>query len=186
MIVSPLESRKKLNALISKEIKNCKAGENGRIILKMNSLTDLAIIEKLYEASNAGVKINLIVRGMCCLVPGVEGFSENIEVISIIDRYLEHARVWIFGDHGKETIYLSSADLMSRNLDHRVEVGFPILDAGIKSEILDIINIQLKDNTKARLINVSNSNRYRKTGTKVINRAQTDIYTYLKLKQTNH
>lgn len=183
LIVSPLESRQKINTLINKEIKTSKAGKNASIILKMNSLTDVPIIEKLYEASNAGVKIKLIIRGMCCLVPGIAGFSENIEVISIIDRYLEHARVWIFGDGGKQNVYLSSADMMARNLDHRVEVGFPILDAEIKSEILDIINIQLKDNTKAREINELNNNRYRKTGTKTLSRAQTDIYTYLKYKK---
>lgn len=183
LIVSPLESRQKINTLINKEIKTSKAGKNASIILKMNSLTDVPIIEKLYEASNAGVKIKLIIRGMCCLVPGIAGFSENIEVISIIDRYLEHARVWIFGDGGKQNVYLSSADMMARNLDHRVEVGFPILDAEIRSEILDIINIQLKDNTKAREINELNNNRYRKTGTKTLSRAQTDIYTYLKYKK---
>ena len=183
LIVSPLQSRQKINALINKEIKTSKAGKNASIILKMNSLTDVPIIEKLYEASNAGVKIKLIIRGMCCLVPGIAGFSENIEVISIIDRYLEHARVWIFGDGGKQNVYLSSADMMARNLDHRVEVGFPILDAEIRSEILDIINIQLKDNTKAREINELNNNRYRKTGTKTLSRAQTDIYTYLKYKK---
>jgi polyphosphate kinase len=183
LIVSPLESREKINALINKEIKSSKAGKNASIILKMNSLTDVPIIEKLYEASNAGVKIKLIIRGMCCLVPGIVGFSENIEVISIIDRYLEHARVWIFGDGGQQNVYLSSADMMARNLDHRVEVGFPILDAEIRSEILDIINIQLKDNTKAREINELNNNRYRKTGTKTLSRAQTDIYTYLKYKK---
>ncbi|MDO8992866.1 MAG: polyphosphate kinase 1, partial [Daejeonella sp.] len=183
LIVSPLESRQKINTLINKEIKTAKAGKNASIILKMNSLTDVAIIEKLYEASNAGVKIKLIIRGMCCLVSGIAGFSENIEVISIIDRYLEHARVWIFGDAGRQNVYLSSADMMARNLDHRVEVGFPILDAEIRSEILDIINIQLKDNTKAREINELNNNRYRKTGTKVHSRAQTDIYTYLKYKK---
>lgn len=183
LIVSPLESRQKINLLINKEIKTSKAGKNASIILKMNSLTDVAIIEKLYEASNAGVKIKLIIRGMCCLVPGIAGFSENIEVISIIDRYLEHARVWIFGDGGKQNVYLSSADMMARNLDHRVEVGFPILDAEIRSEILDIINIQLKDNTKAREINELNNNRYRRTGTKALSRAQTDIYTYLKYKK---
>lgn len=183
LIVSPLESRQKLNLLFNIEIKRAKSGKSSRIILKMNSLTDLAIIEKLYEASNAGVKIKLIIRGMCCLVPGIKGFSENIEVISIIDRYLEHARVWIFGDNGNELVYLSSADMMARNLDHRVEVGFPILDQEIKSEILDIINIQLRDNTKAREINELNNNRYHKTGTRVISRAQTDIYTYLKYKK---
>jgi polyphosphate kinase len=182
LIVSPLESRIKINTLINKEIKAAKTGKNASIILKMNSLTDVAIIEKLYEASNAGVKIKLIIRGMCCLVPGIIGFSENIEIISIIDRYLEHARVFIFGDVGKESVYLSSADMMARNLDHRVEVGFPILDEEVKSEILDIITIQLKDNTKAREINELNNNRYRKTGTKSLTRAQTDIYTYLKYK----
>jgi len=183
LIVSPLQSRQKINYLINKEIKAAKAGNNASIILKMNSLTDVPIIEKLYEASNAGVKIKLIIRGMCCLIPGLIGFSENIDVISIIDRYLEHARVWIFGEPGKENVYLSSADMMARNLDHRVEVGFPVLDAQIRSEILDIINIQLKDNTKAREINELNNNRYRKTGTKVLSRAQTEIYTYLKYKK---
>lgn len=182
LIVSPLESRIKLNTLINKEMKAAKSGKNASIVMKMNSLTDVSIIEKLYEANNAGVKIKLIIRGMCCLVPGVSGFSENIEIISIIDRYLEHARVFIFGDVGKENVYLSSADMMARNLDHRVEVGFPILDEKVKSEILDIINIQLKDNTKAREINELNNNRYRKSGTKSLNRAQTDIYSYLKYK----
>ena len=152
----------------------------------MNSLTDEDIISKLYDANNAGVKIQLIIRGMCCLVPGVNGFSENIEAISIIDRFLEHARVWIFGNDGAELVYLSSADLMPRNLDHRVEVGFPILDPDIKGEIRDIINIQLKDNAKAREINQLNNNRYRKTKTKAIGRAQTEIYTYLKYKKLIH
>jgi polyphosphate kinase len=183
LIVSPLESRQKLGALIDQEIKNARSEKKSGIILKMNSLTDEAIITKLYEANNAGVKIKLIIRGMCCLIPGVAGFSENIEAISIIDRYLEHARVWIFEDAGKEKIYLSSADLMPRNLDHRVEVGFPILDPEIKTEIMDIINMQLNDNSKAREINQLNNNRYLKTRSRLSNRAQTDIYTYLKYKK---
>ena len=183
LIVSPLESRKKIEELINQEVSISKAGKTSRIILKMNSLTDENIISKLYDASNAGVKIKLIIRGMCCLVPGVEGFSENIEAISIIDRYLEHARVWIFGDQGEEKIYLSSADLMPRNLDRRVEVGFPILDPVVKDEILDMINIQLKDNSKAREINQLNNNRYRKTRTKTKYRAQVDTYSYLKYKK---
>lgn len=183
LIVSPLESRQKLYHLIGQEIKNTKAGKAGYIILKMNSLTDEDIISRLYEASNAGVKIRLIIRGMCCLVPGVEGFSENIEAISIIDRFLEHARVWIFGNGGNELVYLSSADLMPRNLDHRVEVGFPILDKDLKAEIRDIIDIQWKDNSKAREINQLNNNRYRKGRIKALSRAQTDIYTYLKYKK---
>jgi len=183
LIVSPLESRLKLYELINHEIKNAKSGKLAYITLKMNSLTDEEVIAKLYEANNAGVKIKLIIRGMCSLIPGVTGFSENIEVFSIIDRFLEHARVWIFANSGAEKVYLTSADLMARNLDHRVEVGFPILDQEVKSEILKIIDIQLKDNSKAREINQLNNNRYRKTGTKIVSRAQTDIYTYLKYKK---
>lgn len=183
LIVSPLESRQKFYGLIGHEIKNAKSGKKAYIILKMNSLTDEDIISKLYDANNAGVKIKLIIRGMCCLIPGVEGFSENIEAFSIIDRFLEHARVWIFGNDGNDLVYLSSADLMPRNLDHRVEVGFPILDPDIKSEIIDIINIQLMDNTKAREINRLNNNPYRKTRTKTVSRAQNDIYSYLKYKK---
>jgi polyphosphate kinase len=183
LIVSPLESRSKLNELINHEIKNAKSGKLAYITLKMNSLTDEEVISKLYDANNAGVKIKLIIRGMCSLIPGVTGFSENIEVFSIIDRFLEHARVWIFANSGVEKVYLTSADLMARNLDNRVEVGFPILDQEVKSEILKIIDIQLMDNSKAREINQLNNNRYRKTGTKVLSRAQTDIYTYLKYKK---
>lgn len=182
LIVSPLESREKIVKLIDREIKHAEEGRDAYMILKMNSLADEGIIEKLYEASNAGVKIKLIIRGMCCLVPGVKGFSENIEAISIIDKYLEHARVWIFGNDGNESIYLASADLMTRNLDNRVEVGFPILDHDVRKEIRDIINIQLKDNTKARELNQFNNNKYHKTSSKVSYRAQEDIYTYLKHK----
>lgn len=185
LIVSPLESRQKLYDLIDSEISIAKSGKKAGIILKMNSLCDEDIIIRLYNASNAGVKIKLIVRGMCCLVPGVEGYSTNIEVFSIIDKYLEHARVWIFGNDGNELLYLSSADLMTRNLDHRVEVGFPVLDPDIRKEIRDIIDIQLKDNTKSREINQLNNNRYRKRG-KVSYRSQEDIYTYLKYKVNYH
>lgn len=183
LIVSPLESRQKIYDLIDTEINIAKSGKAAYIILKMNSLTDEDMVAKLYDANNAGVKINLIIRGMCCLVPGVPGFSEHIEVISIIDRFLEHARVWIFGNNGDENVFLSSADLMARNLDHRVEVGFPILDPLVKSEIRDIIDIQLRDNTKAREINQLNNNRYKRNRTKIQNRAQIDIYTYLKYKK---
>jgi polyphosphate kinase len=119
---------------------------------------------------------------MCCLVPGKSGFSENIEVISIIDKFLEHARIWIFSNHDKEEVYLLSADLMTRNLDHRVEVGFPIYDKEIRQEIRDMIDIQLMDNTKAREINGSNGNKYRKTKIKIPYRTQIDTYNYLKNK----
>lgn len=182
IIASPLETREKLYQLIDTEIEIAKSGKQGYMILKMNSLTDEGMIYKLYEASQAGVMIQLIVRGMCCLVPGLPGVSENITVRSIVDRFLEHARVWIFGHDGEEKMFLASADLMSRNIDHRVEVGFPILDPQIKKEIRDIIDIQLLDNTKAREINKANSNKYIGTRQKIRHRAQLDTYNYLKYK----
>ncbi|WP_026898464.1 polyphosphate kinase 1 [Daejeonella oryzae] len=182
LIVSPLESRNKIYELIDTEIANAKAGKPAYMILKMNSLSDEDIISKLYDASNAGVKIQMIIRGMCCLVPGVIGYSENIQVISIIDKYLEHARIWIFANNGDERMFLTSADMMTRNLDHRVEVGFPILDPNIKTEIRDAIDIQLKDNTKAREINAVNNNKYIRSRSKISYRAQDDIYSYLKYK----
>ena len=182
LIVSPLETRKKLFSFIDREIKHAKAGKKAYIILKMNSLADELTIKKLYDASNAGVIIKIIVRGMCCLVPGKVGFSENIEVISIIDKFLEHARIWVFANGENEEIYLLSADLMTRNLDHRVEVGFPIYDKELRQEIRDMIDIQLMDNTKAREVNTINANRYRKTKIKIPYRTQTDTYNYLKNK----
>jgi polyphosphate kinase len=182
LITSPLESRSRLNALIDREIANISAGVPASMILKMNSLSDEEIIRKLYEASNAGVKIDLIVRGMCCLVPGQKGFSENIKVRSIVDRYLEHARVWFFENGGEEEVYLTSADLMTRNLDRRIEVGFPILDDRIKKELKDILIIQLQDNTKAREINAMNNNNYIGREEKKRHRSQVDIYQYLKNK----
>lgn len=183
LLVSPVDSRKLLYKYIEEEIANAKKGNPAYIILKMNSLADEQMIAHLYKASNAGVKIKLIIRGMCCLVPGIKGYSENIEVISIVDKYLEHARIYIFANGGKELIFLTSSDLMTRNLDHRVEVGFPIFDKDLKQEIKDIINIQLHDNTKAREINSLNNNRYHKPTDKTKVRSQFDIYTYLKQKK---
>jgi polyphosphate kinase len=184
LIVSPIDSRPAIYKHIDNEIKQAKAKKSAYMILKMNSLADEQLITKLYQASNAGVKIKMIVRGMCCLVPGVKGYSENIEVVSIVDKYLEHARVHIFCNGGDELIYLTSADFMSRNIDSRVEVGFPIYDKAIKKEIRDIIDIQLADNTKAREINSHNSNKYHKTRSEIPCRAQIDIYNYLKFKNT--
>jgi polyphosphate kinase len=183
LMVSPVDSRKMLYKFIDQEISNAKKSIPASIILKMNSLADEQMIARLYKASNAGVKIKLIIRGMCCLVPGVKNFSENIEVISIVDKYLEHARIYIFANSGKELMYLTSSDLMTRNLDHRVEVGFPIFDKELQHEIKDIINIQLQDNTKAREINSLNNNRYHKTEDKLKVRSQFDTYTYLKQKK---
>ncbi|QXV64234.1 polyphosphate kinase 1 [Mucilaginibacter achroorhodeus] len=182
LIVSPIDSRPAIYKLIDNEIKIAKSGKRAYMILKMNSLADEQMILKLYQASTAGVKIRLIVRGMCCLIPGIKGYSENIEVISIVDKYLEHARVHIYGNGGKELIYLTSADFMTRNIENRVEVGFPVLDEDLRREIRDIIDIQLSDNTKARDITGSNVNRYHKTQAEVLTRAQIDIYSYLKNK----
>ncbi|RZL34782.1 MAG: polyphosphate kinase 1 [Pedobacter sp.] len=182
LIVSPLDSRNRIYELINREIKLAKAGKPAYMILKVNSLADEGIVQKLYDASNAGVNIRLIVRGICCLVPGVVGFSENITVISIIDKFLEHARVFIFGNAGKEEMYLSSADLMSRNFEHRVEVGFPILDEEVRQEIKDIIDFQLEDNVKARDINRLNNNKYHKNRLSNKVRAQVATYNYLKNK----
>ncbi|RZA01630.1 MAG: polyphosphate kinase 1 [Sphingobacteriaceae bacterium] len=186
LIVSPIDSRPTIFKLIDNEIKNAKAGKPAYMVLKMNSLADEQLIIKLYHASNAGVKIQMIIRGMCGLVPGVKGYSENIEVISIVDKYLEHARVHIYCNGGNELIYLTSADFMSRNIDSRVEVGFPIYDESLKKEVRDIINIQLSDNTKAREINSLNSNKYHKTHSEIPVRAQIDIYNYLKNKPVKH
>jgi polyphosphate kinase len=182
LIVSPLETRSKLYNLINREIRIAKSGKPAYLIFKVNSLADEGIVEKLYQASNAGVKVKLIVRGICCLIPGVKGFSENITVVSIIDKFLEHARVFIYGNQGKEEMYLTSGDLMTRNFEHRVEVGFPVLDKEVKREIRDIIDFQLQDNVKARDITKLNNNKYHtnKLPTKV--RAQVQTYNYLKTK----
>ena len=182
LIVSPLESRNKIYKLINREISIAKTGKPAYMILKVNSLADEGIVSKLYDASNAGVKIRLIVRGICCLVPGVPGFSENIKVISIIDKFLEHARVFIFGNNGKEEMFLSSADLMTRNFEHRVEVGFPVLDDEVRQEIKDIIDFQLQDNVKARDITKQNNNKYHKNRLSTKVRAQVQTYNYLKTK----
>ncbi len=180
IITSPLESRSRIYDFIDREIENAKNGLTASMMLKMNSLADEGVIRKLYEASIAGVEIELIVRGMCCLVPGQKGFSENIKVRSIVDRYLEHARVWIFENGGHEEVYLGSADLMTRNLDRRVEIFFPILDEAIKMEIKDMIALQLLDNTKAREINEFNDNRYILGDSEKKHRSQKEIYEYLK------
>jgi polyphosphate kinase len=182
LIVSPIDSRPAIYRLIDNEMKNAKAGKEAYMILKMNSLADEQMIAKLYQANNAGVKIKLIVRGMCCLIPGIKGYSENIEVISIVDKYLEHARVHIYCNDGNELLFLTSADFMTRNIDNRVEVGFPIYDDALRKEVKDIINIQLSDNTKAREINSHNTNKYHKTKSEIPCRAQIDIYNYLKNK----
>ncbi|MES2278891.1 MAG: polyphosphate kinase 1 [Bacteroidota bacterium] len=186
LIVSPIDARPAIYKLMDNEIANAKAGKQAYMILKMNSLADEELIAKLYQAGKAGVKIQIIVRGMCCLVPGVKDVSENILVVSIVDKYLEHARVQIYCNGGKELIYLTSADFMTRNIDNRVEVGFPIYSEELRKELRDIMDIQLMDNTKAREINAGNTNKYHKTKSDVLTRAQMDIYNYLKNKYTKN
>ena len=150
------------------------------MIIKMNSLEDTAMIDKLYEASQAGVQIQLIIRGICCLVPGVPGLSDNIEAISIIDRFLEHARIYYFANGGQEELYLASADWMTRNLDRRVEVVFPIFTPLHKQELIKILHTQWADNVKARVLNSSlnNPRKVVETGEATL-RAQKEIYLAL-------
>ncbi|MEX1188846.1 MAG: polyphosphate kinase 1 [Bacteroidia bacterium] len=179
LLVAPDHMRHDLNALIDQEIKNALKGKPASIMLKLNSLQDRNMIEKLYEASQDGVQIKLIIRGICCLVPGVKGQSENIKVISIVDRFLEHSRVYVFGNAGDPLVYLASADWMERNLSRRFEVAFPINDLELKEEVLEILRIQWKDNIKARIINKIQNNSYRKSVAKIRTRSQIDTYYYL-------
>jgi polyphosphate kinase len=178
LLVCPTNMRKQIEALINIEIKNAKAKKQAEITVKVNSLSDATLINKLYEAATAGVKINLIIRSIFCAVMENKKFKHPVKAISIVDEYLEHARVLIFHNGGKEKVYISSADWMVRNLDHRVEAALPILDATIKQEIKDIINIQLKDNVKARTLNNELSNNYVSFAGKKV-RSQIETYHYL-------
>lgn len=184
LFIAPFTLRENFEGLIDQEIANAKAGKEAYMILKMNSLEDTDMMNKLYEASQAGVKIQMIVRGICCLIPGVDGMSENIKIISIVDRFLEHARVYIFGNDGKEVMYTASADWMNRNLDHRIEVAMPILDEKLYQELRHIVELQLSDNVKARIINTSQSNPYKNSQAgKPDVRAQVAIYNWLAEKE---
>ncbi|CAH1543269.1 polyphosphate kinase 1 [Vibrio rotiferianus] len=180
LIVSPRNSRTQLYRLIDGEIANAKAGKKAVLTIKVNNLVDKGIINKLYGASNAGVKINMIIRGMCSLVPGIEGVSENIRIISIVDRFLEHPRVIITHNSGDPQVYISSADWMTRNIDHRIEVAVPIRDPRLKQRIIDITNIHFTDTVKARLIDKEMSNSYVPRGNRKKVRSQVAIYDYLK------
>ncbi|MUP45497.1 polyphosphate kinase 1 [Gramella sp. BOM4] len=177
LIVSPHYTRSALYKLIQNEIDNKKNGLPAGIRLKLNSISDTGIIDKLYMASKAGVKIKLLVRGICCLVPGIPGLSENIEAISIVDKFLEHPRVFIFENAGNPKVYISSADFMTRNLDQRVEISCPIYDEDIKSELIETFEISWSDNVKARNHCRGIENPYRKTDGPVI-RSQLALYDY--------
>jgi polyphosphate kinase len=184
LIVSPYAMRTHFIKLLNAEIRNKKAGKEAWVILKLNSLVDEKLVAKLYQASKAGVKIQIICRGICVLVPGIPEKSEHIEVISIVDRFLEHSRVYVFANEGKPLYYISSADWMVRNLDHRFEVTTPIKDESLQRELYDLLQIQLRDNCKARLINQSKVNAYKKRSKdEPIVRSQQEIYNYF-LKKT--
>ena len=177
LIVSPHYTYNRLVELIDNEIQNKSLGKKSKIRLKLNSITNYNIISKLYEASNAGVKIEMIVRGVCCLIPGVKNMSQNIKVISVVDKYLEHPRIYIFENAGQPKIYISSADWMTRNLDNRVEVTIPIEDEKISNELNDIFSIYWNDNQKSRYVNSENNNEYRKNELGII-RSQSHVYNY--------
>lgn len=181
LAVAPFFMRQTFIGLIDNEIANAKAGKKAYMILKMNSLVDKEMIQKLYEASQAGVDITLIIRGICSLITEIPNFSENIKAYSIVDKYLEHTRVFIFGNNGHEKIYITSADWMSRNLDSRSEVAVPIYHPEVRKQIKDIIEIQLSGNTKVRILDRYQQNFYKKpkTGERQI-RTQDEIYEYLK------
>ncbi len=183
LLIAPFNLKDEFIKLIDQEIQNARSGKEAYMILKMNSLEEPEMIKKLYEASQAGVRIRMIVRGICCLRPGIKGMSEHIEVTSIVDRFLEHARVYIFGNGGQEKLYIASADWMNRNLHRRIEVAIPIYDESLHQELRHLINLQLADNTKARVINATQSNHYVSTakGAKPY-RSQVDIYEALKKK----
>lgn len=178
IIPSPQIVRHEMYKLIDEEIKMARKRKPCGITLKMNSLSDEGMIGKLYDAARAGVPVRLIVRGIFCMLSESKKFKEPVKAISIVDEYLEHARVWVFHNKGKEKVYISSADWMLRNLEHRVEATCPILDEEIKKELIDILEIQLRDNVKARWLDNELANEYVRTGKKQV-RSQVDIYQYL-------
>ncbi|WP_115720563.1 polyphosphate kinase 1 [Gallaecimonas mangrovi] len=184
LLVSPVNARRRLLALIDQEIDNAKKGLPAAITFKINNLVDKEIEHRLYHASQSGVKVRLIIRGMCSLRPGIEGLSENIQAISIVGRFLEHPRVLVFHGNGQDLVFISSADLMTRNLDHRVEVGTPILDPVLKGRILDMIALHFRDTTKARVIDSDQQNHYVRRGNRRKLQSQVAIYEYLKRIET--
>jgi len=180
LLVAPFNMRSAFVQLIDNEIKNAIEGKKAEITLKLNSLEDRKMIKKLYQASSSGVKIKIIVRGICSLLPGVKGLSENIKVISIVDRFLEHARIFIFHNNGDKKYYVASADWMKRNLSRRVEVGFPILDKKLQTKLQKMINLQWNDNVKSRIIDKDQLNKYVDLNQHKKVRSQYEIYSYIK------
>ena len=179
IIISPYNTRSKFIRLINQEIRNAKKGKPAKITIKLNNFNDPELINKFYEASCEGVEIKMIIRGICSLVPGVKDLSENIEVVSIIDRYLEHIRMFHFHNGGNELFFIGSADWLVRNLDRRVEVTTPIYNSEIQDNMREFLELQLKDNVKARVIDEKGKNKYvPKKGKKI--RSQIEQYNYFK------
>ena len=177
LIISPYNTKKFFKSLIKNEIKNAKRGKDAFIKIKLNNITNYEMVEELYKAAEEGVKIYLIVRGICCLIPNQKNTHNNIELISIVDKFLEHTRMFIFCNNGKNKTYISSADWMTRNLDNRVEVTIPIEDEKISNQLNDIFSIYWNDNQKSRYVNSENNNEYRKNELGII-RYQSQVYNY--------
>ena len=178
-IVSPFNSRKKIGYLIQTEIKNARKGIESCITLKINNLSDAYLINKLYEASQEGVKIRLIIRGMFSLIPGIKALSENIEAISIVDKYLEHSRIFVFSNGGHPKYFISSADWMPRNIDRRIEIITPVYDENLQKELQAFIDIQWQDNERARILDKKLSNKFKSENGKKKLRSQWAIYDFL-------
>ncbi len=182
LMVCPVNMRRQLTQLVNTEIKNAKAGKKASIILKLNSLSDPQMIEEIYEAANSGVELHFIVRGICCAKLGSKKWHKRVSAISIVDEYLEHSRILIFHHGGKEKIFISSADWMLRNLDHRIEAAIPIKNKTLGNELKDILSIQLQDNVKARILDNELQNHYVPSTAKKRVRSQIEIYNYLNKK----
>ena len=180
LIVSPFSNRDFFVQMLDNEIKNKKEGKDAWVLLKLNSIVDKKIIRKIYQASQAGIKIQIIVRGICVLIPGIPGLSENIEAFSIVDKFLEHSRVYIFCNNNDNRYYISSSDWMQRNFDHRIEVTCPIFDKNIQNELMTMLKIQLNDNCKARYISVDHPNQYKREPKGKRIRSQFEIYDYFR------
>ncbi len=181
LLVAPFNARQNIHRLIDVEIANQRVKKEASILIKLNNLVDEELIKKLYSASNAGVKIQLIIRGICSLKAGVKGMSENIEVISVLGRYLDHSRIMIFANGGEEKCFIGSADWMVRNMDKRIEVLAPIYDVSIIKDIKSVLNYQLKDNVKSRILDENMENSYKRNKAKELN-SQIEIYDYFKRK----
>ncbi len=182
--ISPINARTKIQLLIRQETQNAHDGIKAQITLKLNNLADPLLIDELYKASQAGVKIRAIIRGMCSLVPGVKGLSDNIQVFSIVDRFLEHARVMVFENDGDNKVIISSADWMGRNMDKRIEVGCPIYDKELADRIVHILELQLRDTVKARVVDKNQTNKYVRRGNRRNLRSQIEIHSYLNTLKT--